>query len=425
MGIFKSLGGSSSSNHTCPTLSLYESKTDPITGSWTFHKLNLVISGAAVAFSCLSIFILMANHAMHLSKPNEQLKIMRICLLIPVYGILCFLSVVAPEAYVYLHPWTDLAQAVALGNFFLLLCELVSPNGNERDTFFAALKVPAKKKRRNGGASSAQDGLTWYRRKWIAIFQFTPVSILIGIFTCITQAAKVYCLTSNKPYFAHLWLNIIHFLSLFVAVMSVLQFYKALRSELSSHKPLAKLLAFKLLVFLNFVLQIIFMILNGISPSPLAPTSQLSYSDMTVGIPMLINCLLMVPFSIFFHWAYDVTSYHLSHTPATAFAATVDNDLEEMRPVVGNANPPQNRPIRYQGGPLGIKAWVWVWNPMELIHAIVFSFTMFSESRKAGGSGRGAYVYEQSPGLGDQRTSYEGYGRGAYGGGAGGIGYHG
>lgn len=79
-----------------------------------------------------------------------------------VYGILCFISVVSPMTYVYLHPWTDLAQAVALGNFLLLLCKLALPNDSQRDTFLAALKVPQKENRR-GGTSSPQNGLAWYR----------------------------------------------------------------------------------------------------------------------------------------------------------------------------------------------------------------------------------------------------------------------
>lgn len=162
MHLFGHKGGNSTTNHTCPTLSLSESATDPITGTWTFHDLNLVISGAATAFSCLSIFILMANHAMHLSKPKEQLKIMRICLLIPIYGILDLISVAFPQTYVYLHSWTDLAQAAALGNFFLLMCQLISPSDDERDTFFAALQVPQKKSKR-GASKGPVDGLSWYK----------------------------------------------------------------------------------------------------------------------------------------------------------------------------------------------------------------------------------------------------------------------
>ncbi|PSR78877.1 organic solute transporter Ostalpha-domain-containing protein [Coniella lustricola] len=420
MGLFNKGGSSSSasSNHTCPTLSLAVSSTTPIAASWTFHQLNVVLSGAAVAFSCLSILVLMANHAMHLSKPKEQLKIMRISLFFPVYGILCFLCVVAPQAYNYLHPWTDLAEAVALGNFFLLLCELLSPGESERDTFFAALDVPATKSRR-GRRQSRQDGLTWYRKKWIAVFQFIPVSLLVDLFTCITAAANVYCMTSNKPYFAHLWLNIAHLLSLAIAIIAVLGFYKLLKPSLAGHKPLAKLLAFKLLIGLNFLLTIIFTVLNGLSDSPLAPTQQLSYSDVTVGIPMLVNCLLMVPFSLFFHYAYDVTPYYLSSLAANAtLAQKLGPDANvadpEAQPMNSGLNSMDNfqvgAPITaYQGGPLGLKAWIWVWNPTEIIHALLFSVTMMSATGRSGRTRVAAGVYasaDAAPPAGDAAMVY-------------------
>lgn len=133
------------------------------------------------------------------------------------------------------------------------------------------------------------------------------------------------------------------------------------------------------------------MILNGIHPSPLAPTSKLSYSDVTVGIPMMANCLLMVPFAIFFHWAYDVKSYHLP---------SLD---EELRPMYSAA-----RQLRYEGGRLGLKAWLWIWNPKEIISASLFSFAMFSESKKVCIRNQD-HVYEQSAlstGLGPN-TCYE------------------
>jgi hypothetical protein len=47
---------------------------EPIFGNWSFHKFNMTLSGACAAFSSISIFILMARHAMHYSKPNEQSK---------------------------------------------------------------------------------------------------------------------------------------------------------------------------------------------------------------------------------------------------------------------------------------------------------------------------------------------------------------
>lgn len=110
------------------------------------------------------------------------------------------------------------------------------------------------------------------------------------------------------------------------------------------------------------------MILNDVSPSPLAPNSKMSYSDMTVGLPMLINCLLIVPFSIFFHYAYDVNPYHLSSLKYR------DEELQPINDAPGRSS--------YHGGTFGMNAWAWVCDPRELVSGILFSFKMLSASRE-------------------------------------------
>jgi len=90
-------------------------------------------------------------------KPH---RIMRICLLIPLYSVFAFMSICFPNGFVYLTPWLDVFQSIALGSFFLLLCEFILPSYHQRDVFFAALKVPHGKKHEKSGPIS---GLTWYR----------------------------------------------------------------------------------------------------------------------------------------------------------------------------------------------------------------------------------------------------------------------
>lgn len=109
---------------------------------------------------------------------------MRICMFVVIYAVLCYISVVVPETYPYLHPVTDLVQALALENFFLLLCEMVSPNEEQRDTFFSALKVLLK-----NGSKSPQDGLTWYR--------VSGVFVLSAIGLNISQTTRTHTLTSR------------------------------------------------------------------------------------------------------------------------------------------------------------------------------------------------------------------------------------
>lgn len=176
--------------------------TDPYPNGYTFHQLGSIIAGCGAGFAILSILILMFRHATHLSKPNEQLKILRICLLIPINCLVQFVGQLAPATYFYLVPWADLMQSFALGNFFLLLLEFISPHDNQRDLFFSGLQVPSKK-----SGKSPKDGLRWYRRKWMAIFQYPIVQFVVCIATDVTQSPQLnlYCENSNKPYFAHLW----------------------------------------------------------------------------------------------------------------------------------------------------------------------------------------------------------------------------
>ncbi|KUI59975.1 hypothetical protein VP1G_07199 [Cytospora mali] len=331
--------GSSSStpkNHTCSLPNpLTETPTDILAAGYTFHELGTIIAGAAAAFAFLSISLLMFRHATHLSKPNEQLKILRICMLIPVVAVVQFIGQVEPATYFYLTPWADAMQAFAMGNFFLLMLEFISPHHNQRELFFSGLQIPQKK---NG--KGPQDGVAWYKKKWFLIFQYAPVQVLVSIFTDITQAANVYCENSSKTYFAHLW--------------------------------------------------IIFWILNDLNPSPLTPNSKMNQADMTVGIPALVNCLIMVPFSIFFHYAYDVGPYIIDRN-GHARAAEAGQDEAQY--------------LRYQGGFLGIRAYTGMLNPSEFFGAIAFAFAAFRD-RKQDVNARAGY---------DDSVSYDtGYGYGAH-----------
>lgn len=130
-------------------------------------------------------------------------RILKICTLIPVYSIGSWISIAWPNSYIYIYPWLEFYQGIALGSFFLLLCEYVSPSAASRDVFFAALKVPNKRRGRDSGKEI--DGLAWYRKKWFAVFQYPIVALLVSIVTDITQGANVYCLTSSSAHFAHLW----------------------------------------------------------------------------------------------------------------------------------------------------------------------------------------------------------------------------
>jgi subtilase family serine protease len=88
----------------------------------------------------------------------------------------------------------------------------------------------------------------------------------------------------------------------------------------------------------------------------LNPTSKITYADLNVGIPNIITCLIMVPHSGFFHYAYSVKPYVIS-------------------PVASSETYSFLQPTKmYQGGIMSIKAWARALNPLETLQAIIFGF---------------------------------------------------
>ncbi|KAF5018607.1 hypothetical protein F66182_9399 [Fusarium sp. NRRL 66182] len=317
-------------------------------------------------------------HATHLSNPLEQVKIMRIGNLLTMFATVCFLSVCFPTAEVYIHPWLDMVEGLALGSFFLLLCDYVSPHSEQRDVFFAT-------KRKNG--------IRWFKTRLFLIFQMPLVAFLVAIATTITQAVGVYCQWSNAPRFANIWLRVILTVSLVSSVIAILQFYMLLKVDLAKHRPLAKLTAFKLVVGLTLLQEVVFMILT--TQDVLGESRTLTYADVHIGIPNLLICIELIPFSLFFVWAYPWSVYK-------------DGDGRGNFSKLDQAVKPTNA---YQGGPFGIRAWLAMLNPSDNLRAIAFVVSQSSRPRRSrvavGSYGSQEVLYSNSYQMPSQEPSRE------------------
>jgi Organic solute transporter Ostalpha len=318
----------------------------------------------------VTIALLQFLHATHFSRPAEQTKIIRIAHLIPAYSLISWFCIFFPQAYYYLNPWLELVQSICMATFFLLLLEFISPNEDQRSLFFAGIEIKDKKDKKAPSGrhyDSPEKNLMWYRRKWVAIFQYPVVSLIVAVVTDITEAIGDYCDISFAPHFAHLWMFILSNLSVTVAVTSIFMMYKALRVHLKHHNPLAKLGAFKLVVGLGFLQGIIFSILQ--STHAIGPTATLTYADIKVGIPTMLTCIEMVPIALFFHFAY-------SHRPYC-----LDGKRQPV-PVAESAVAAPTPITSYQGGFLGHRAILLAIDPREVLQAVLFAFKMGTELKR-------------------------------------------
>lgn len=94
----------------------------------------------------------------------------------------------------------------------------------------------------------------------------------------------------------------------------------------------------------------------------LQKSATMSYADTIIGLPTLIICLQVVPFALLFYYAYSIKPYTTLDPHYFAVA-----DSESGIPRVKH----------YQGGPMGVSAWLALFNPMEFFRDIISTFNMF------------------------------------------------
>ena len=80
----------------------------------------------------------------------------------------------------------------------------------------------------------------------------------------------------------------------------------------------------------------------------------------------MVTCIIMVPLSVFFPFAYPSRPYYISRCAAP----TEDAAAELLTPKL------------YHGGLLGWRAWVASMNPLETWKAILFGFSIALKDRK-------------------------------------------
>lgn len=122
--------------------------------------------------------------------------------------------------------------------------------------------------------------------------------------------------------------------------------------------------------------------------SPLQPTAYLSWQDDFIGIPVMVMAILTVPFSVLFHFAYDVRTYQLENVDRFIPLAHIDAETGSASTSHGVTTPSgaykgvSSAGSSYQGGFLGVSAWLAMLNPSELISGFVFGFTMLSSKNR-------------------------------------------
>ena len=97
-----------------------------------------------------------------------------------------------------------------------------------------------------------RSGLTWFNVVWFCIFQYCLIRVLFTIVSVAAQAAGRYCIDSDSPAFANVWVKAIESAAVTVAMYCIFQFYYQIKQDIATHSPILKLTAIKGVIFLSF-----------------------------------------------------------------------------------------------------------------------------------------------------------------------------
>ncbi|KIV76855.1 hypothetical protein PV11_08710 [Exophiala sideris] len=343
-------------NSTLEDLKITE---DDIWDGHTFHEIGL---GVGIIFTFIAVvisFFLIGMHATHYLKPWEQKHIIRILFMVPVYAAVSLLSYYYYNHSVYFEVIRDCYEAFAIASFFSLLSAYIAPDLHQQKIYFRTITpknwiFPIRQMQRcaggpNGWLRTPRSGLTWFNVIWVCVFQYCFIRVFFTIVAVITQSFDLYCLESLKPAFSHVWIMGFESVGVTIAMYSLIQFYYQIKDDIRQHKPLLKITAVKLVIFLSFwqTTLISFLTSSGV----ITANNKVQTPDIKVGIPALLLCIEMAFFAAFHVWSFSWKPY-----------------TRGSRELLSEAVPGEGQ-LEFQGGFMGTKAIYDAFNAWDMLKA--------------------------------------------------------
>lgn len=151
-----------------------------------------------------------------------------------------------------------------------------------------------------------------------------------------------------------------------IAMYCLIQFYIQLKDDLTEHKPLLKVVAIKLVIFLSFWQTLLISFLT--SSGAIKASKTIATPDIKIGIPSMLLCIEMAMFSVLHLWAFPWTAYDIKRSSIVA-AESAPGFLPDPK-------------TAYQGGFFGVKALADAFNPWDFVKASGRAFRWVTVGRR-------------------------------------------
>ncbi|CAO3572092.1 unnamed protein product [Mortierella alpina] len=273
--------------------------------TWKRHYIGWGIAGALAFIATAISFRLLFKHARNYNKPSEQRHIMRIVLMIPIYSVISFLSYRFYREAIYYETVRDCYEAFVIHSFFVLLLTYLGEDNESRKA-----RLPGKSRKLvfplNCWYYNPVSDMFLHYCKY-GILQYVVIKPITTIAAVVLQYKDLYCETLYSFSFGRIYLTIINFASVTVAMYALVLMYVTIKDEIQDKKPFLKFLCIKLIIFIVFYQTVLLSILGHFEV--FEATTYWSVLNIELGISALLVCFEMVIFAILHVYSFSYTPY--------------------------------------------------------------------------------------------------------------------
>lgn len=304
------------------------------------HEQSITAYQLAGTFTLLASLITMfhmTNHLRHFREPFIQRKILAILMMVPIYGITSFVSLVAPVLRGYVDIIKDFYEAYVIYQFLSFLVAVLGKGSNNRDAVVDLLarhadhlKPPMKCLKccfhRNPLESDRALADAVLLESQILAMQFVLVRPLTSLASFVVDMLdEDTSMPTWDPRFPRFWIVMIQNISVFCAFSGLLKFYHACHEDIEWCRPWPKFLCIKGVVFMTFWQGLAISLLANTAEDRSGGDGQKTPREWSAQVQDMLVCVEMLFFSLAHFFTFPTDEWEEGYRPAESSAKFGDN----------------------------------------------------------------------------------------------------
>lgn len=273
----------------------------------------LVVSGVTASIATTISVVNIYRHLKTWVRPRAQKNITRILFVVPIYGIIGFISLLLPTAALYLETVRDVYEAYVIYLFLDLM--IAFAGGDSMCASDLSNQGTMKHPWPLCCLSPIRLGERFLRRCKIGALQFVIGKPIMAVFSIVMLSANSY----RDPWYQTL-LTVTYNVMYSIALIALFYLYLAVRPLVLPYHPLRKFMAVKIVVFLTYWQSV------AVFALPVETTTLQRLDDM-------ILCVEMTIFAILHYYAFNPAEFMQIHQERSS---NLDRDDEPQPGVLTN-----------------------------------------------------------------------------------------